>query len=165
MCIPKDDAGNAILKGEELFNHMCHFQNRKHAAGKGEELDEDEVPWFKLIKGLMIHLLNDSLKMIQPTAYDLCCCAILKDYIGNNALCKTTKRKLNNFSLVVGNCDVINSEENMRQQREQLIMAESVAEISRLEAEEKLLRNKQRISCTMRKLQQQWQKLKRKVMQ
>jgi hypothetical protein len=96
MCIPKDDAGNAILKGKELFNHMCCFQNMKHAAGKGEGLDKDEVPQLKPSKGMMIHLFNDSLKMIQPTAYDLRCGAILKDYIGNNALCKTTKRKLNN---------------------------------------------------------------------
>ncbi len=165
MCIPKDDAGNAILKGEELFNHMCRFRNMKHAAGKGEGLDEDKVPWLKPSKGLMIHLFDDSLKMIQPTAYDLRHGAILKDYIGNNALCKIAKRKLNNISLVIGNCGVINSEENMRQQREQLIMAESVAEISRLEAKEKLLRNKQRIRCTMRKLRQQWRNSKRKVVQ
>jgi hypothetical protein len=139
MCIPKDDAGNAILKGKELFNHMCHFQNMKHAAGKEEGLDKDEVPQLKPSKGLIIHLFDDSLKMIQPTAYDLHCSVILKDYIGNNALRKTAKRKLNNVSLVVGNYGVINSEENMRQQREQLIMAESVAEISRLEAEEKVI--------------------------
>jgi hypothetical protein len=36
-------------------------------------------------------------------------------------------------------CGVINSEENMHRQREQLIMAESVTEISRLEAEEKVI--------------------------
>ncbi len=73
-------------------------------------MDKDEVPRLKPSKGLMIHLFDDSLKMIQPTAYDLHCGAILKDYIGNNALCKTAKRKLNNVSLVVGNCGVINSE-------------------------------------------------------
>jgi len=49
---------------------------------------------------------------------------------------------LNNIALTVGNSVVVNSEENMRRQREQLIMADSVAEISRMEAEEKAVENR-----------------------
>ena len=103
----------------------------KHAAAKGNGLDNDEVSRMEPSEGLDIHLEVDSLKMIQPTPYDLRRGAILKDYIGNNALRRTAKRKLNNIALTVGNSVVVNIEENMRRQREQLIMADSVAEISR----------------------------------
>jgi hypothetical protein len=139
MLIPKDDAGNTIIKGKELFDHRCRFRNMKHTAAKGKGLDNDEVSWMEPSEGLDIHLEMDSLKMIQPTPYDLRQGAILKDYIGNNALCRTAKSKLNNITLTVGNCGVINSKENMRRLREQLIMADSVAEISRLEADEKMI--------------------------
>lgn len=138
MLIPKDDAGNPIITGEQLFDHMCRFRNMKHASAKGKGLvDEDDVPPLEPSQELGVHLYDDSLKHIQPTAYDLRRGAILKDYIGNNALRKTAKRKLNSFGYIVGNSGVVNSEENMRRMREQLVMADSVAEISRLEEEDK----------------------------
>jgi hypothetical protein len=137
MLNPKDDAGNAILKGEALFDHMCRFRNMKHASAKGKGLVDDDIPRLEPSKGLAVHLYDDSLKHIQPSSYDLRRGAILKDYIGNNALRKSAKRKLNSYAYIVGNCGIVNSQENMRRMREQLIMAESVAEISRLEAEDK----------------------------
>ena len=134
MLIPRDDAGNPIIKGNDLFEHMCRFRNMKHAAANHEN---DEVPRMAPSDGLDIHLEKDSLMMIQPTEHDLRRGAILKDYAGNNAKRRTAKRKMNNIAVTIGNCCVVNSEENMRRQREQLIMADSVAEISRMEAEEK----------------------------
>ena len=103
----------------------------KQAATKGKGLNDDEVPQMEPNAGLDIHLYEDSLKMIHPTPYELHWGAIVKDYIGNNALCRTAKKKLSNIGLTIGNCGVVNSKENMRRQREQLIMADSVAEISR----------------------------------
>jgi hypothetical protein len=67
----------------------------KHTAVEGKGLDNDKVSRMEPSEGLDIHLKVDSLKMIQPTPYDLRQGAILKDYIGNNAICRTTKRKLN----------------------------------------------------------------------
>jgi hypothetical protein len=107
----------------------------KYAAANHKN---DEVPRMAPSDGLDIHLEKDSLMMIQPTEHDLRWGAILKDYAGNNAKRRTAKRKImNNIAVTIGNCCVVNSEENMRRQREQLIMADSVAEISRMEAEEK----------------------------
>lgn len=134
MRIPRDGEGNPIIVGNDLFDHMCRFRNMKHAA---EDHDNDEVPRMAPSEALDINLFKDSLMMIQPTEYDLRRGAILKDYAGNNAKRRTAKRKLNNIAVTIGNCCVVNSEENMRRQREQLIMADSVAEISRMEAEEK----------------------------
>ena len=139
MRIPRDDAGNPIITGNDLFDHMCHFQNMKHAAANH---DNDEVPWMAPSDGLDIHLEKDSLMMIQPTEYDLHRGAILKDYVENNAKRRTAKRKLNNIAVTIGNCCVVNSDENMHRQREQLIMADFVAEISRMEAEEKAVENR-----------------------
>ena len=141
---------------------MCCFQNMKHAAAKGKGLDNNEVLRMEPSEGLDIHLEEDSLKMIQPTPYDLCRGAILKDYIGNNALHRTAKRKLNNIALTVGNCGVVNSEENMRWQREQLIMADSVAEISRLEAEEKMIEKRAKNKLHNEKEHQQRQQNSKK---
>jgi hypothetical protein len=35
--IPKYYTGNAIMQGINLFDHMCHFQNMKHAAAKEKD--------------------------------------------------------------------------------------------------------------------------------
>ena len=82
MRIPRDDAGNPIIVGNELLDHMCRFRNMARAAANH---DNDEVPRMAPSDGLDIHLEKDSLMMIQPTEYDLRRGAILKDYAGNNA--------------------------------------------------------------------------------
>jgi hypothetical protein len=84
-----------------------------------------------------IHLDSDLLKSIQPTANQLCQGAIIKDYIGNNAACKNARRKLNSYGYLVGHCNVVNSVENMNRMKEQLIMANSVAEIHCKDAADK----------------------------
>ncbi len=42
--IPKDYAGNAIMQGIDLFDHMCCFQNMKHTAAKGKGWNKYEIP-------------------------------------------------------------------------------------------------------------------------
>jgi len=90
---------------------------------------------------LAVHLYQDSLKSIQPTANQLRRGAniIIKDYVGNNAARKCTRRKLNSYGYLAGHCGVVNSEENMNRMKEQLVMADSVSEIHRKEAEDKVL--------------------------
>jgi hypothetical protein len=137
MLIPKDAEGMPIIKGEELFHHMCRYQNMQHAAMKGQGSNVDKPPPLQPNPGLGLDLYDDSLKLIQPSAYDLRHGAILKDYIGNNAIRKNAKRKLNTFGYVVGHCGVVNGAENMSRMKAQLTMADSMAEISRTEAAEK----------------------------
>ena len=79
---------------------------------------------------LCVHLYPDSLKSIQPTANQLRRGATIKDYIGNNTARKCARRrKLNSYRYLVGHCGVVNSAENMKRMKEQLIMADLVAEI------------------------------------
>ncbi len=135
--IPKDDDGNPIITGVDLFDHMCHFCNMKHAAEKCKGLNDDQISQMEPSAGLRLHLYDDSINLIQPTPYDLCQGAILKDYIGNNAICKNAKRRMNSIGYLVGHCGVVNSPENIRRMNKQLTMGDSVAEIYRTEAEDK----------------------------
>jgi hypothetical protein len=86
--------------------------------------------------GLGVHLYNNSLNLIQPTLYSLCRGAIRKDKIGNDAAHKNARSKMNSVGYLVRHCGVVNNEENMQRMREQLTMADSVAEIRRIEAED-----------------------------
>jgi hypothetical protein len=145
ILLPKDAAGNPLIKGMDLFDHMCRFQNMKHAAtAKGSGWNDNKITQMEPSSGLGVHLYANSLKHIQPTAYDLCRGAIIKGYIGNNAAHMSTRRKMNSVGYVAGHCGVVNSEENMQRMREKLTMADSVAEISRLEAEDKELEKREK---------------------
>ena len=139
MLIPKNEAGNPTLKGNALFDHMCIFRNTQHASAKGKGTDEDETTVMCPSANLAVHLYPDLLKSIQPTANQLRRGAIIKDYVGNNAARKCARRKLNSYGYLVGHCGVVNSEENMNRMKEQLVMADSVSEIHRKEAEDKVL--------------------------
>jgi hypothetical protein len=136
--IPKDDAGNAIIRGIDLFDHMCHFQKLKHAAAKGKGWNNNKMSQMKPSSGLGLLFDNNSINLIQPTLYDLRHGAIVKDNICNNAACKNARRKMDSIGYLVGHCGLFISEENQRM-REQLTMADSVAEINQLEAEDKEL--------------------------
>ncbi len=59
--------------------------------------------------------------------------------VGNNAARKCARRKLNLYGYLVSHCGVVNSKENMNRMKEQLVMADSVSEIHRKEAEDKVL--------------------------
>ena len=95
MLIPKDDSGNAIMKGNVLFDHMCTYRNVHHASAKGKGSDEDEPSLMHPSANLCVHLYPDLLKSIQPTANQLRRGANIKDYVGNNAARKCARRKLN----------------------------------------------------------------------
>ena len=146
MLIPKDDEGNPTLKGNAFFDHMCIFCNIQHASAKGKGTDEDTPTVMAPSANLAVHLYPDLLKSIPPTANQLRRDAIIKDYIGNNAARKCTRRNLNSYGYLISHCGVVNSEENMNRMKEQLVMADSVSEIHRKEAEdtvlEKLEKNK-----------------------
>ena len=118
----------------------CVFlRNLQHASAKGKGTDKDEMTVMCPSAHLAVHLYQDSLKSIQPTANQLHRGAIIKDYVGNNATRKCTRRKLHSYGYLAGHCGVVNSEENMNRMKEQLVMADSVSEIHRKEAEDKVL--------------------------
>ena len=95
MLIPKDDSGNAIMKGNVLFDHMSTYRNVHHASALGKGTDEDGPTLMHPSANLCVHLYPDLLKSIQPTANQLRRGAIIKDYVGNNAARKCARRKLN----------------------------------------------------------------------
>ncbi len=120
----------------------CRFQNIQHAAAKGEGENKDAITPLEPSSGLSVHLYSDS-KSIQPTENQLCRGAIIKDYIGNNAACNSVHRKLILYGYLVGHCGVVNSVKNMNRMKEQLIMANPVAEIHRKDAADKELEKQQ----------------------
>ncbi len=111
-------------------------------------------------RGLTVHLYSDLLKHIQPTANQLCRGGIIKNYIRKYAACKNVRRKLNLYRYLVGHCGVVNSVENMKTVKEQLIMADLVADIHQNDAADKEQEKHKNIRHTMRRLQRC---LKRKV--
>ncbi len=56
MLIPMNDAGIPLMKGEKLFDHMCHFWNVQHAAAKEEGENDDTITWLEPSSGLSVHL-------------------------------------------------------------------------------------------------------------
>ena len=121
--IPKDAKGKPKLKGVQLFNHMCKRRNEMFP----EEIRQGPAP------ELDVHLMPDSLEMIQPTEQDMRRGSILKDHVGKRAKRKCAQRKLNSIGLVVGHSGVVNSPENMARMEEELHFASACAEISRIE--------------------------------
>ena len=83
------------------------------------------------------------LKNIQPTANQLRRGAIIKDNIRNNVARKNTQRKLKSYGYLVGHCGIVNYIKNMERMKEQLVMANSVAEIHRRDAADKELEKQQ----------------------
>ena len=71
MLIPKDDSGNAIMKGNVLFDHMSTYRNVHHASALGKGTDEDGPTLMHPSANLCVHLYPDLLKSIQPTANQL----------------------------------------------------------------------------------------------
>jgi hypothetical protein len=69
--IPKYYAGNTIMQGIDLFDHMCHFQNLNHATTKGKGWNKDKIPWMEPSPGLGVHVYDNSLDLFQPTLYNL----------------------------------------------------------------------------------------------
>jgi len=56
MLIPKDNSGNAIMKGTVLFDHMCTYRNVHHASAKGKGTDEDEPTLMHPSSNLCVHI-------------------------------------------------------------------------------------------------------------
>jgi hypothetical protein len=54
--------------------------------------------------------------------------ANIKYYIGNHAARKNAQHKLNSYGYLVGHCGIVNNTENMKRMKEQLVMADSIAE-------------------------------------
>jgi hypothetical protein len=44
MLIPKDNSGNAIMKGNVLFDHMCTYRNAQHASAKEKKGTDEDKP-------------------------------------------------------------------------------------------------------------------------
>ncbi len=145
MLIPKNDAGVPLLKGEKLFDHICRFRNVQHAATKGRGENKAKITLFEPRGGLSVHLYSNLLKNIQPTANQLRRGAIIKDCIRNNAARKNAQHKLNSYGYLVGHCNIVKNIKNMERMKEQLIMADSVAEIHRNKRIRRTMRKRQRL--------------------
>ena len=121
--VPKDAEGKPKFTGTELFSHMCRRRNamfpEEVRRGPARELD--------------VHLMSDSLEMIQPTFDDMRRGSILRDHCGERAKRKCAKRKLNSIGLVIGQSAVVNSAENMERMQEELNFAAASSEITRIE--------------------------------
>jgi hypothetical protein len=126
--VPKDAEGKPKLLGEDLLMHMIKRRNAKFA----KEIRCGPTP------ALDVHLYDDSLEMIQPTAEDVRRGRILEDHCGERAKKKCAKRKLNSIGLVVGQSTVVNSAKNMARMQEELTFASACAEISRIEETNKV---------------------------
>ena len=128
--VPKTAEGNSKLSGIDLFNHMITYRNVNAA-----EIDDDGkgVP-CKPSANLDLAIAHDSISCIHPTDSHFRRSAILKDAVGDRAIRKCAQRKLNNIGNVIGQCAVVNSQENMARMKERLEMAASMAEIERVEA-------------------------------
>ncbi len=129
------------------------------SKGRGE--NEDKISSLEPSGGLSVHLYSNLLKNIQLTANQLSRGAIIKNYIGNNAARKNAQCKLNSYGYLVGHCGVVNSIKNMKKMKEQLIMANLVAEIHRRDATDKELEkqqknkgNDEKAPASVRKLQE-----------
>lgn len=136
--IPKEADGRPKLTGMDLFQHMVTIRNVNHSR-----VDEDGQH-VKIIPSteLNVEISSDALKCIQPTQSELRRANILHDSFGKRAIRKCAKRKLNNIGNIVGQCAVVNDETNMARMRENLVFAESMAEIVRREKANKTnLRN------------------------
>ena len=94
---------------------------------------------------LNVETSSDALKCIQPTQSELRRANILHDSFGKRAIQKGAKRKLNNIGNMVGHCAVVNDETNMVRMRENLIFAESMAEIVRREKGDKAQKDRDSI--------------------
>ena len=93
--------------------------------------------------GLDVHMYDDSLRCIQPSKKELRRGAIIRDALGVQAAWRCAQRKLNNVGNLVGNCVHVNSEENMEMLKQNLKVASSQAEITRLDADEKATKKKE----------------------
>ena len=127
--IPKDADGKAKLKGLNLLNNLFRVHNTRSAV--------NGIGRVQSSSSLHLEVQSDALEMIQHTSEELCCGAVMRDSFGNRAQCKCTQRKMNLIGAVIGICTVINSEENMEKMRKELEFANVMAEISRLETEDK----------------------------
>ena len=133
--IPKDSMGNSKYTGEKLFEHMCKYRNI-HAAAKSVQLEPSA--------GLDIHLQPDSMTCIIPTNSQLRHGEVLRDAVGEGAECKCSQRKLTNIGTVVGQCAVLNSDENIKKIENNLMFVAAVAEVARHKTNEKSEKEKQK---------------------
>ena len=120
--IPKDAERKPKYKGIELLKHMIKVRNMRFT----EEVRRGPTP------GLDVHLMEDSLEMIQPTAEDMRRRNILKDHCGERAKRTCTQRKLNYIWLVIGHSAVVKYPENMKRMQKKLDFASACAEINRI---------------------------------
>ena len=118
---PTTKDGTQKLRGNELFDHMISLRNRKvkpEYAGNN---------WLDLAIG------DRQFECISPSERDLRYGQIMKDATGEGVTKKIAKRKLNNLGFAHGHCCIVNSDENMKRMKQDLQLADSIAEIKRLE--------------------------------
>ena len=127
--VPKDADGNVKLKGLDLLNHLCRVRNMRSAVNGMGRVEPSS--------SLHLEIQSDALAMIQPTSEELHHGAVMRDSFGDRAQRKCAQRKLNSIGAVVGTCTVVNSEENMDKMRKELQFTEAMAEINRLDADDK----------------------------
>ena len=132
--IPKDVDGKPKYTGEALLNHMARVRNVNAAA---ESKDGGTVQ-IAPTAGLDVELADDALECIQPTVKELGMGAAMRNTVGvNKAKRKCAKRKMTNIGTIVGHSGVVNSKENMKKMKDQLVLADAISEINALEAADK----------------------------
>lgn len=120
--VPLDASGAPKLTGEDLFDHMVTHRNRTVGAEPTEAL------------GLMIG--DRQMECINPSEDDLRKGRLIADAGGQGATMKIAKRKLDSLAYVRGRCGNMLHPDRMKRVRNQLKLAESMASIHRMEAEE-----------------------------
>ena len=138
--IPKDENGISKYSGEELFNHICKYRNIQTIA----KLKNGKITMIQPSSGLDIHLQQDSMSCIIPTDSELRRGNILRDAVGDEAERKCSSRKLTNIGTVVGHCDVLNSEDNIKKMADNLMFVSAVAEVARHRTNEKSEKQEQK---------------------
>lgn len=114
---------------------MCKYRNI-HAAAMRVPVEPSSA--------LDIHLMPDSLKCIIPTDSQLRQGDVLRDAVGEGAERKCSQRKLTNLGTVVGQCAVLNSDENVKKMENNLMFVAAVAEVARHKSNEKVEKDQQR---------------------
>jgi hypothetical protein len=118
----------------ELFHHMCDFRARDPNISKEEAADPSPF--------LDCAVSKEQRMMMAPTPSDLSRREIMKAAGGTGASQKLAKRKLDMFASIKSHSGVANDPKRLKRMQSQLEMAASLAEISRLDADQKARQKK-----------------------
>jgi len=112
------------MRGEELFNHMIKFRNRRYC-------NDDMV--MTSSASLAIDIDKTQKSIIRPTTRDHVEKSVINCASGDGARLKLAKRKLTSLSYLQGESGVQNDPKRLRRMKNQLELTASMAEIKRVQ--------------------------------